>query len=113
LIYCGGALAALYETLGGPVIMAGKPFAPIYDLSFDLAARAMEASPDRRRVLAVGDGVATDIAGANAQGLDALFIAGGIHAAELLGGDGHLDPASLARRLGEAIADFAMPRLVW
>ena len=85
LIYCGGALAALYETLGGEVIMAGKPHGPIYDLSLDLAAREMGAVADRRRVLAIGDGVATDIAGAARQGLDALFVADGIHADELLG----------------------------
>ena len=113
LIYCGGALAALYETLGGQAIMAGKPFAPIYDLAFDLAAGEMSAVPDRPHVLAIGDGVATDIAGAATQGLDALFVAGGIHAEELLGPDGRLDPDALARRLAGAPAAFAIDKLRW
>ena len=113
LIYCGGALAALYETLGGEAIMAGKPFGPIYDLALDLAALEMGAAPDRRRVLAIGDGVATDIAGAATQGLDALFVAGGIHAEDLLGADGRLDPGALTRQLAGAPAAFAMDKLRW
>ena len=76
---CAGAVAAEYEKLGGRVVMAGKPFAPIYRLAFaeidGIAGRVV----DKTRILAVGDGVGTDIAGANAAGLDALFIASGIH----------------------------------
>jgi HAD superfamily hydrolase (TIGR01459 family) len=113
LIYCGGALAALYETLGGVAIMAGKPFGPIYDLALDLAASELGAAADRSRVLAIGDGVATDIAGAATQGLDALFVAGGIHADELLDPAGRLDKAALSQRLGGVPAAFAMERLIW
>jgi HAD superfamily hydrolase (TIGR01459 family) len=113
LIYCGGALAALYETLGGQAIMAGKPFGPIYDLALDLAARASGAAADRARVLAVGDGVSTDLAGAAAQGLDALFIADGIHADEVIGPDGGLSADALAQRLAGVPAAFALRRLVW
>jgi HAD superfamily hydrolase (TIGR01459 family) len=90
LIFCGGALADLYEHLGGRVAMAGKPFAPIYDLALSLADQALGRPLDRSRVLAIGDGLATDIAGAQAQGLDRLFIAAGIHGAEVLGADGRL-----------------------
>jgi ribonucleotide monophosphatase NagD (HAD superfamily) len=66
-------------------------------------------------VLAIGDGVATDVAGANAQGLDLLFIAGGIHGGELVDGRGWpLDPATEAMLLAAgARAAYAMPALAW
>lgn len=84
LIYCAGALAELYAQLGGTVIMAGKPYAPIYDLCFE-AAKALMSSPlERPRVLCIGDGLPTDIAGANAQNLDVLFISSGIHREDTL-----------------------------
>ena len=115
MIYCGGALADLYAAMDGPVIMAGKPYGPIYDLAL-AEAQALLAGPlDRRRVLCVGDGVATDVKGAADQGLDCLFIAAGIHGAEAMRGDGRLDPllteALLAR--DGATAAWAMGDLVW
>jgi len=67
LIYCGGALAQLYAQLGGEVFMAGKPHAPIYDLCLTEAERLLNRPVDRRRVLCIGDGLATDIKGANDQ----------------------------------------------
>ena len=79
LIYCAGALARRYEELGGSVVYAGKPYAPIYDLALAVAARARGAPVDKRRALAIGDGMGTDIAGAAKAGLDALFVTGGIH----------------------------------
>jgi len=108
LIYCAGALAQLYEELGGEVIQAGKPFAPIYDLAF-----AKAGAPDKARVLAIGDGLATDLKGAHAQGLDALFVADGVHAAEVFGADGRLDPAAIARVTAPNPPRFAIERLVW
>jgi HAD superfamily hydrolase (TIGR01459 family) len=79
LIYCAGALARRYEELGGSVVYAGKPYAPIYDLALAVAQRARGAPIDKRRALAIGDGMKTDIAGAAKVGLDALFVTGGIH----------------------------------
>jgi HAD superfamily hydrolase (TIGR01459 family) len=79
LIYCAGALARCYEELGGKVIYAGKPHPPIYDRALALAERARGAAIDKSRVLAIGDGMKTDIAGAARAGLDALFVTGGIH----------------------------------
>jgi HAD superfamily hydrolase (TIGR01459 family) len=79
LIYCAGALAHRYEELGGAVIYAGKPYGPIYDRALALAGRARGASVEKRRVLAIGDGMRTDIIGARQAGLDALFVTGGIH----------------------------------
>lgn len=111
LIYCGGALAAFYETLGGKAIMAGKPHAPIYDLALDAARRALPDPMDRKRVLAIGDAMATDIAGARGQGLDVLFIADGIHRAEVRDRDGGLNDAALSSLLGED--GLAMTALVW
>ena len=83
LIYCAGALADLYEDFGGEVTYAGKPYAPIYQLAFkklgDLAQR--ELAP--REILAIGDGINTDMRGAAKAELDSLFIAGGLHASDL------------------------------
>jgi HAD superfamily hydrolase (TIGR01459 family) len=82
LIPCAGAIAALYEQLGGRVLMAGKPFAATYDLALAEVDRLAGRPVDRTRVLCIGDGVGTDVLGANRQGLDCLFITGGIHGAE-------------------------------
>jgi HAD superfamily hydrolase (TIGR01459 family) len=79
LVYCAGALARRFEELGGSVIYAGKPHAPIYDRALALAERARGEPIEKRRVLAIGDGMKTDIAGATRAGLDALFVTGGIH----------------------------------
>ncbi len=75
LCYCAGALAKEYERLGGAVIYYGKPHRPVYD-----AALAAAKSP--KRALVVGDGLFTDILGANRAGIDALFIADGVHGEE-------------------------------
>ncbi len=79
LIYCAGALARRYEELGGSVIYAGKPYTPIYDRTLRLAEQIRGAPVDKRRVLAIGDGMKTDILGASRAGLDVLFVTGGIH----------------------------------
>jgi len=84
LIPCAGALAKAYEALGGKVLYYGKPHRPIYD-------HVRAASGGARRFLAIGDGLATDIKGANAAGIDAVFIADGIH--------------------GEDVAEFTVPHL--
>ncbi|HLY80374.1 MAG TPA: TIGR01459 family HAD-type hydrolase [Caulobacteraceae bacterium] len=107
LVYCGGALAQLYETLGGAVIMAGKPHTPIYRSALAQAAELANCAIDPSRVLAIGDGIATDIAGANAQSLDVLFVAGGIHTAETRDARGGLDPAAAQSLLDAAAAHAA------
>lgn len=88
LIYCGGALAQLYESLGGRAVMAGKPYAPIYEMALKAAEAELGRPLDPRRVLCVGDGLPTDVRGANARGLDILFVANGIHGGETVGPDG-------------------------
>jgi HAD superfamily hydrolase (TIGR01459 family) len=79
LIHCAGALARRYEELGGSVVYAGKPYAPIYDRALALAERIRGAPIEKPRVLAIGDGMRTDIAGAARAGLDVLFVTAGIH----------------------------------
>ena len=79
LLWCAGALAERYAGLGGKVIMAGKPHAIIYEAALKEAQALRKAPIDRSRILAVGDGLFTDIRGAASQGLDALFITSGIH----------------------------------
>jgi HAD superfamily hydrolase (TIGR01459 family) len=115
LVYCGGALAALYESLGGPVRMAGKPHAPIYAAAIAEAERLLGHPVDRKRVLCVGDGVVTDIRGANAQDLDVLFIASGIHGDAAKGPDGALSDAGVASLLAPegVTANYAMADLAW
>lgn len=83
LIYCAGAVAAAYEAQGGRVIYAGKPHPPIYEAAFALFDEVAGARVDRGRILAIGDNVRTDLAGAAAAGLDMLFITAGVHAGEL------------------------------
>lgn len=115
LIYCAGSLADLYETLGGPVSMAGKPYAPIYQLALAEAETARGVAIDPARVLCIGDGVVTDVLGAEAQGFDCLFIAQGIHGAKARGDDGTLDPAKAAALLQAegTHAKFAALDLLW
>ena len=115
LIYCGGALADLYAAMDGSVLMAGKPYAPIYALALAEAQAALGHPLDRQRVLCIGDGIATDVRGANDQGLDCLFIARGIHGDAAVDADGRLDAgltAGLLSREG-AHARLAMADLVW
>ncbi len=76
LLYCAGALAEAYETLGGRVLMAGKPYAPIYDLARRRAATIRDHDVPTTAILAIGDGPETDIKGAAEQGLASVFMTG-------------------------------------
>ena len=116
LIYCGGALAERYESLGGVVLYAGKPHAPIYQVALRGAEAKRGRSIERSRVLAVGDGLRTDIAGARNQGLAALFVTSGIHRDDTLVPEtGEVDPprlAALLRQVDQRPA-AAIAQLVW
>ncbi len=85
LYWCAGRLAADYAALGGRVVLTGKPHAPIYALAFEELEARLGRPVDRGRVLVIGDGPATDVLGANREGLDVLFVAGGVEA-DALGG---------------------------
>lgn len=96
LLPCAGALATIYEELGGSVHWAGKPHRPAYDLALQAALEARGGKPvDMSRVLVIGDAVRTDLAGAALIGADALFVAGGIHRDEVMI-DGRLDQHAVA-----------------
>ncbi len=85
LLYCAGAIADLYRSMGGEVLYAGKPHRPIYDTALAAAAQARGVPALPSRTLAIGDSLRTDITGATAMGIDGMFVIGGIHAAELDG----------------------------
>ena len=85
---CAGALADIYQMLGGAVTWYGKPFPAIYEHALQLAG-----NPRAREVLAVGDGLETDMVGAARMGFDTVFIAGGIHLGESV-------PEDFAKRNG-------------
>jgi HAD superfamily hydrolase (TIGR01459 family) len=87
LVYCAGSIADLYATMGGEVLFAGKPYRPIYDMALAKAEQAAGRKPVRKRVLAAGDSVRTDLKGAHTAGIDFLFVTSGIHAEELGGRD--------------------------
>lgn len=113
LVWCAGAIARDYEAIGGRVVMAGKPHAPIYELAYRELAALAGRPIDKARILAIGDGLGTDITGANAQGLDGLFIASGMHGEALKNQAGGLDPAKVDAALAaEGVrATYAMAAL--
>jgi HAD superfamily hydrolase (TIGR01459 family) len=74
---CAGALADMYEEMGGRVEYYGKPHAHIYEHALELGG-----NPAKSAVLAIGDGLQTDVLGAARAGIDCLFVQGGIHAGD-------------------------------
>ncbi|WP_255448568.1 TIGR01459 family HAD-type hydrolase [Telmatospirillum sp. J64-1] len=110
-VICAGALAKAYEDMGGDVVWRGKPDPAIYDLCLE-----MLGIEDRSRILAVGDAFHTDIAGANASGIDSLLVTGGIHGEELGVTFGQMvEPVRLceaAARHGQTPTG-ALPAFVW
>lgn len=81
LIPCAGSIAALYEKMDGQTLVSGKPHAPIYEASL-AAASGLRGQIDKSRVIAIGDGMPTDVKGAQDYGLDLLYVSSGIHARE-------------------------------
>ena len=111
LHWCAGALAQIYEQAGGKVIYPGKPHAAIYDLAF---ARLGElgGTPERSRVLAIGDSPKTDMRGALAQNIDGLYVGTGLakHSVE-----GESFEREVCALLGEhdVSATYAQSQLHW
>lgn len=95
LIWCAGALARDYAQLGGRTQIAGKPHRPIYLAALDAAAEVLGRPVTESEALAIGDGVLTDVKGAEQNGIDVLYVTGGIHAREY-GETLEPDPALLA-----------------
>lgn len=104
LLHCAGGLARAYEAIGGEVVYYGKPHRPIFEVAFETAG-----SP--KRPLVIGDGLETDIRGANRMGWDALFVVDGVHAKEL-GGLTVDNLATLFAKKG-VTARAAMGALAW
>jgi HAD superfamily hydrolase (TIGR01459 family) len=113
LVWCAGAVADEYAALGGRVVQAGKPHAAIYARALDTVAGVVGRSVPTARILAIGDGLGTDLLGANRAGLDCLFIGTGLHGGTLLGADGRLDPERAGALLSAAgvTATYGMARL--
>ena len=110
VIYCAGAVAELYETMGGQVIWMGKPYPVVYARAQTLLAEM--TGMDAPRVLAIGDGPKTDIPGAAAAGIDALFITGGLAGASGAKLDTAQDIATVLAEDNTQSA-FAMRHLIW
>lgn len=98
--WCAGALAELYTEMGGESLYFGKPHPPIYDLARRRLEQIDRRVPDDR-ILAIGDGIRTDVLGGMGENIDTLFITGGL-AREETGTVDQPDPAKLARFLTEA-----------
>ena len=92
-VFCAGAIAQLYERMGGTAIYCGKPHPPIYHLA---RLRLDQAGQAAERILCVGDGILTDVRGGVEQGLDTCFITGGLAAAEFGPDPGAPHPGRLA-----------------
>ena len=114
LLYCAGAIADLYRTMGGEVFYAGKPYRPIYDMALAKAEAVAGRAIARDRVLAIGDSLRTDLKGAQTAGIDFLFVTAGIHAEEL-GGRERPDMAALRTAFDAAgeTPKAVMRQLVW
>jgi HAD superfamily hydrolase (TIGR01459 family) len=111
---CAGAIAALYEEMGGPVFWAGKPHASAYQAATLKAVELRGAAIAPAQILAIGDAVRTDLAAAERAGVDALFIAAGLHRHNTMEGE-TIVPDKLARvfQSGTPPAIAAMPYLAW
>jgi len=112
LIYCAGALAQNYADLGQKVIYTGKPNPPIYQLSYERLSVLLKKPVDKSRILAIGDGLPTDILGAAREGLDCLFITGGIHDDQIAGDDFAAEASQLLSD-HQTHARYAMTTLRW
>jgi HAD superfamily hydrolase (TIGR01459 family) len=113
--YCAGAIAERYADAGGKVIMAGKPFAPIYARALALAGAVSDRI--REPILAIGDTMETDIKGAHLQGFESLVVTTGIHRKALHGDSSEvtLDEASLRQfvKTGDFMPTTAITELIW
>ena len=81
-LWCAGAIARDYEAAGGKVVWFGKPHLPVYNRCHEVLAKLTDTITPKSRVLAIGDGIQTDVPGGIAAGLDVLFVTGGLSSTE-------------------------------
>jgi HAD superfamily hydrolase (TIGR01459 family) len=114
ILYCAGAIADIYQHMGGAVFWAGKPHLSAYETAHHKAEALRDTNVPRRKTLVIGDAIRTDLKGAENFGCDALFVASGIHKHEAMDGD-RLSPTKLATLFppGAPAAIGAMTELVW
>lgn len=108
-VLCAGALAARYVDFGGDVRALGKPDPAIYQPVLQ------ELALPPADVLAVGDSLRTDIAGAAGVDIAACWVLDGIHGADLKTADGLFDTGSAERMAYRNGVDpiATIPRFVW
>jgi HAD superfamily hydrolase (TIGR01459 family) len=111
IIPCAGAVAAHFEKLGGTVRYAGKPYRPVYDMAFKALSDRLGRAIGPDDVLAIGDGIKTDIQGAANVGIRSVYIASGV----ALGHHGELNAATLLKIFPKEAPQpsAAMARLAW
>ena len=114
MLYCAGAIADIYQSIGGAVYWAGKPHLSAYETAHAKAEALRDANISRAKCLVIGDAVRTDLKGAANYGCDAIFVASGIHRHETMDG-AKLSPAKLAKLFtpGTPSAIAAMVELRW
>ena len=76
LIPCAGLISKTYEEIGGSVVNIGKPFSPVFNEAIEMIKKY--SSHKEQKILVVGDGLETDIKGANMIGLDSILVLGGL-----------------------------------
>jgi HAD superfamily hydrolase (TIGR01459 family) len=114
LLWCAGAIAERYRAIGGSTVVVGKPHPPIYAAALAHLSAIAGRPVASAEVLAIGDGMETDIRGAVTATIDVLFVTGGIHVASF----GERDAPDLASvhalLAAERLAARALiPRLAW
>ena len=115
LIACAGALAVVYESLGGTIMQAGKPYTRIYEKTLAKAESLLGRQADKTRILAIGDAIRTDVVGARGFGVDCLFLTAGIHSYEIHNSAGQIDGTKLSAFMAASDAQptAVMRNLVW
>ena len=114
ILYCAGAIADIYQHMGGAVFWAGKPHLSAYETAHHRSEALRDANVPRKKALVIGDSIRTDLKGAENFGCDALFVASGIHRHDAMDGE-RLSQAKLAALFppGTPTAVGAMVELTW
>ena len=113
LLWCAGSLAREYDALGGETRIVGKPYTPIYEVAKAHAEKILGRQLKRSRILAIGDGLPTDIKGAEDYNIDSLFVTNGIHAADYTSSEVEVDKLHQFLSDNNAAPAYWIKSLVW